>query len=86
MAGYSFGSPHVIGQLDDDEHRYLVEVYKLFFPSLSANEVPVLFDKHASIEFAGERFGSAFSRLDRYAHILAKWVARFDGNIDLESE
>ena len=29
--------------------------------------------------------GSTISRLDRWAHILTKWVARFDGNIDLES-
>ena len=85
LAGYSFGSPHVIGQLDDDEHRYLFEVYKLFFPGLSADDVPVLFYKHASVEFAGEWFGSTFSRLDGSAHLLAKWIARFDGNIDLES-
>ena len=57
LASYSFGSPHVIGQLDDDEHQYLVEVYKLFFPELSANEVPVLFDKHASVEFKGKGLG-----------------------------
>ena len=86
LTGYSLGLPHVIGQLDDDEHRYLTEVYKLFLPGLSANDVPVLFDKHATVDIAGERFGSKFSRLNRFAYILAKWVARFDGNIDLESE
>ena len=30
LAGYSFGSPHVIGQPDDDEHQYLFEVYNFF--------------------------------------------------------
>ena len=85
LSGYSFGSPHVIEQLDTDEHRYLSEVYKMFLPDLSSNGIPVLYDKYASIEFAGERYGSKFSRLDRFACILARWAARFDGNLDLET-
>jgi hypothetical protein len=86
LDGYSFGSLHVIEQLDNDEHGYLIDVYKMFLPCLSSNDVPVLYDKYASIEFAGERYGSRFSRLDRFASILAKWAGRFDGNVNLETQ
>lgn len=85
LAGYSLGSPHVIEQLDNDEHQYLSDVYKMFFPGISTNDIPVLYDKYASVEFAGERYGSRFSRLNRFACILAKWAGRFDGNVDLEA-
>ena len=40
LAGYSFGSPHVIEHLDGDEHQYLTDVYKIFFPEISANGYP----------------------------------------------
>ena len=86
LTGYSLGSPHVIEHLDRDEHEYLAEVYKIFFPGISTNTIPLLYDKYASIEFAGERYGSSFSRLNRFAYILAKWADRFHGNVDMEIE
>ena len=85
VSGYSFGSPHIIDRFDDDEHQYIYEVYKIFLPELSRCDLPVLFDKYASVEIAGEHYGSRFSRLNRSAYILAKWVGRFDGNVDLET-
>jgi hypothetical protein len=39
LAGYSLGSPQVIEQLDNDEHQYLSDVYKMFLPGLSTNDV-----------------------------------------------
>ena len=66
--------------------EYLAEVYKIFFPGISTNTIPLLYDKYASIEFAGERYGSSFSCLNHFAYILAKWADRFNGNVDMESE
>ncbi len=85
LAGYSFGSPHVIEHLDGDEHQYLTDVYKIFFPEISANDIPLMCDKFASIEFGGERYGSRFSRLDRFSHILARWAGNYDGDVNVES-
>ena len=86
LTGYSLGSLHVIEHLDRDEHEYLAGVYNIFFPAISTNTIPLLYDKNASIEFAGERYGSSFSRLNHFAYILAKWADRFHGNVDMESE
>ena len=83
LDGYSFGSPHVIEQLDGDEHQYIYEVYKIFFPNISLSSIPSLFDKYASVEFASECYGSRFSRLNRFSHVLARWAGRFDGVVDL---
>ena len=33
VADYSFGSPHVVDNFDDDELQYIAEVYKLFLPT-----------------------------------------------------
>ncbi|CAB4040576.1 Hypothetical predicted protein [Paramuricea clavata] len=85
LDGYSFGSPHVIKHLDTDEHEYLSRVYTIFLPGLTTNDIPLLCDKYASIAFAGERYGSTFSRLNRFAYILAKWAGRFHGDVDIES-
>jgi hypothetical protein len=37
---FSFGPPHVIGCLDDDDFRYVTEVYWLFFPDTLDITVP----------------------------------------------
>ena len=52
---FSFGSPHVIDSFDDDEIQYSTAVYKVFFPDVSIQNVPRLYDKYASAECAGER-------------------------------
>ena len=76
---HSFGPPHVIRCLDDDDLLYLEQVYNLFFPGVSDTVIPRSYDKYASLECAGERFGSSFSRLNRCSYVLQKWAARFDG-------
>lgn len=82
---FTLGSPHVIDSFDDDEIQYITDVYKVFFPDVSVQNVPRLYDKYASAECAGERYGSQFSRLNRCSFILAKWADRFDGNINIEA-
>ena len=82
---FSFGPPHVIGCLDDDDLRYLTEVYRLFFPDALDITIPRLYDQYASLECAGERFGSRFSRLNRCSFVLAKWAGPFDGEVDMQS-
>ncbi|XP_028419139.1 uncharacterized protein LOC114544841 [Dendronephthya gigantea] len=84
LDGYSIGLPHVIEQLDCDEHEYLSAVYKIFLPDIPVDNIPYLYDKYASIEFSGERYGSEFSRLSRFAYILARWAGRFHGGVDME--
>ncbi len=70
----------MIGIFDDDELRHLTPVYKLFFPQVTDFIIPQCFD-----QCAGERFGSRFSRLNRCLFVLAKWAARYDGEIDMKS-
>ena len=60
-------------------------MYNLFFPGVSDAVIPRSYDKYASLECAGERFGSSFSRLNRCSYVLAKWAARFDGGVDMQS-
>mgnify|MGYP002803610467 CR=1 FL=1 len=85
LPGYSFGSPHVIEHLDSDEHQYLTNVYKIFLPEISTEDVPSVCDKYASIEFCGERYGSTFSRLNRFSYILGRWAGNYDGEVNVES-
>lgn len=82
---FKFGMPHVFGSLDDDDVAYLTLVYRLFFPNVQDLSVPSSFDQYASVECAGERFGSQFSRLNRCSFVLAKWASRFDGEVDMGS-
>ena len=81
----SFGPPHVICSLDDDDLLHLTHVYRLFFPDALDVTTPRLYDQYASLECAGERFGSQFSQLNRCSFVLAKWAAQFDGEVDLHS-
>ena len=76
LPGYSFGSPHVIEHLDSDEHQYLTDVYKIFLPEISTEDIPSVCYKYASIEFCRERYGSTFSRLDRFSYILGRELRR----------
>jgi hypothetical protein len=82
---FSFGSPHTIEKLDIDEFKYLTEVYQIFFPDIHLSIIPEFYDKFASMEFAGEHYGSKFSRLNRSSFVLAKWADRYDGNVDIDS-
>ena len=82
---HSLYSPHVICCLDDDD-LYVTQVYRLFFPAVFDTVIPRSYDKYASLECAGERFGSQFSRINRCSCILAKWAARFDGEVDIQSK
>ena len=82
---FSFGSPHTIEKLDVDELTYLKEVYQIFFPDFHLSKVPEFYDKFASMEFAGEQYGSKFSRLNRSSFVLAKWADRYDGNVNNDS-
>lgn len=84
---FTFGSPHVVCSFDDDELQYITDVYRLFFPDVPVSDlnVPRCYDKYASAERAGDRFGSQFSRLNRCSFILAKWADRFDGNVNMQA-
>ena len=84
VADYSFGSPHVVDNYDDDVLQYIAEVYKLFMPTISSHDIRRLYDKHASVECAGERYGSNFSRLNRSSFVFARWAGRFDRNVEVE--
>lgn len=81
---YDFGSPHVIDYFDNDELHCIYEVYKIFLPDIPLSSIPLMYDKYASVAFAGERYGSSFSHLNCVVYIVAKWAGRHDGSIDLE--
>ena len=83
ISSFSFGSPHTIEKFDEDELTYIKEVYQMFFPHVSLPPIPEFYDKYASVECAGEHYGSHFSRLNRSSHILAKWADQYDGNVNL---
>ena len=85
VSSFSFGAPHTIERLDEDEIIYLKEVYQMFFPNVCLAAIPEFYDKYASIECAGEQYGSQFSRLNRSSNVLAKWADRYDGNVSLNS-
>ena len=59
--------------------------FKIFVPGITSNEIPLLYDKYASVQISGERYGSKFSRMDRFAYIIGKWAAVFNSDVDLES-
>ena len=80
---FTFGSPHVIERFDYADLQYIIEVYRLFFPDVSVEDIPHLYGKYASIECCGERYGSQFSRLNRCSHIVAKWADRYDSIVTL---
>lgn len=63
----SFGSPHIIGFLDDDDLLHLTQVYRLFFPDQLDIECTIFrcYDQYALLECTGGRFGSRFSKLSR---------------------
>ena len=82
---FSFGAPHTIEKFDVDELRCLREVYQIFFPSIHLPSIPEFYDKYASIECAGEHYGSTFSRLNRSSFVLAKWADRNDGKVNTDS-
>ena len=79
VEAFSFGAPHTIEMLDPDELTYLREVYQIFFPDVQHPSILQFYDKYASIQCAGEHYGSTFSRLNRSSFILAKWADRYDG-------
>ena len=85
ISSYSFGAPHTIEKFDQDELMYVKEVYQIFFPHVSLPAIPEFYDKYASIECAGEHYGSQFSRLNRSSYILAKWADQYDGNVKLDA-
>ena len=84
LEGNSFDLPHVIEQLDSDEHEYFRAVYKIFRPDISVDDIPCLYDKYASIDFSGEQHGSKFPPLNHFTYILAKWAGQFHGRVDME--
>ena len=81
VSSFSFGGPHTVEKVDQDELAYLKEVYEIFFPNISSSIIPAFYDKYASVECAGENYGSRFSRLNRSAYIVAKWADQYGGNI-----
>ena len=84
-SSFSFGAPHTIDNFDEDEFGYLKEVYEIFFPHISSSVIPAFYDKFASVECAGEQYGSRFSRLNRSAYILAKWADQHGGNVNRDA-
>ena len=85
ISSFSFGAPHTIERFDQDELTYVKEVYQIFFPHASLTAIPEFYDKYASMECAGEQFGSQFSRLNRSSYIMAKWADQYGGNVKLDS-
>ena len=85
VSSFSFSGPHTLGKFDEDELKYLKEVYGHFFPRASLSGIPDLYDKYASVECAGEQYGSQFSRLNRSSYILAKWADQYSGNVDISA-
>ena len=55
-------SPHRVDYLDDDELNYLMESYSTFLEGVEFRNGTVIFDRYASVEFCGERYGSLDSR------------------------
>ena len=80
---FQFGTRHVVASFDEDDLRIIADTYRTFFPTLSTEDIPRLFDKYASMHLAGNNFGSNMSRLSRSSYILARWPARYDGEIDI---
>ncbi|CAB4011940.1 Hypothetical predicted protein [Paramuricea clavata] len=85
VSNYRFVAPHTLAKFDLDELMYLKEVYKIFFPHVPLFTIPAFYDKYASIECAGEQYGSRFSRLHRSSFILAKWADHYGGNVNLDA-
>jgi hypothetical protein len=71
ISSFSLGGPHTLGKFDEDELKYLKEVYSHFFMSASLSGIPNFYDKYASVECAGEQYGSQFSRSHSFSFKLA---------------
>ena len=67
-------SPHKVDYLDDDELKFLMESYSIFLEGVDIRNGTVIFDRYASVDFCGERYGSLDSRSERSSYVIAKWV------------
>ena len=67
-------SPHRVDYLDDDELNFLMESYSTFLEGVEFRNGTVIFDRYASVEFCGERYGSLDSRSERSSYVIAPWV------------
>ena len=85
VSSFSFSALHTIEKFDRDELSYMREVYEIFFPHISSSMIPAFYDKYASVECAGEHYGSRFSRLNRSAYILAKWSDQYEGEVNRDT-
>ena len=85
VSSFSFSALHTIEKFDRDELSYMREVYEIFFPHISSSTIPAFYDKYASVECAGEHYGSRFSQLNRSAYILAKWSDQYAGEVNRDT-
>ena len=58
-----------------------MESYSTFIEGINIRNGTVIFDRYASVEFCGERYGSLDSRSEWSSYIIAPWVG-VGGQID----
>ena len=74
--------PHKMDYLDDDELNFLMNSYSTFLEGVDITNGSVIFDRYASVEFCGDRYGSLDSRSERSSYVMAPWVG-VGGQIDV---
>jgi len=67
--------------LDEDELNFLLRSYSTLLEGVDITCGTVIFDRYASVEFCGERYGSLDSRSERSSYAIAPWVG-VGGQID----
>lgn len=74
-------APHKMDYLDNDELDFSLHSYSIFLEGVHMANGTVIFDRYASVEFCGDRYGSLYSRSERSSYIIACWVGA-GGQID----
>ena len=81
---FSCISPYKMDYLEDNELDYLMHSYSTFLEGVDVVNESAIFDRFASVEFCGGRYGSLDLRSERSSYVIASWVGD-DGQIDLTS-
>ena len=74
-------APYKIDYLDDDELDFLMCSYTVFLQGADIANGTAIFERYASVEFCGDRYGSLQSRSERSSYVIAPWVG-LRGQID----
>jgi len=74
-------APNRMDYLDKDELNFLLRSYSTLLEGVDITCVTVIFDRYASVEFCGDRYGSLDSRSERSSYVIAPWVG-VGGQID----